>query len=357
VALGRGRDDGYDPDHPFLVALRADPVLSRVKLIAEPWDVGVHGWRTGQFPPPFGEWNDRFRDSVRSFWLPDVARSAHGQPGHGVRELATRLAGSQDLFGARDRGPIASVNYVAAHDGFTLADTTAYERKHNGANGEGNRDGHGDNRSWNHGVEGANADEDVLRARRRSVRNLLGTLLLSTGVPMINAGDEMGRTQRGNNNAFCQDNEVSWLDWELDEARADLLETTRHLAGLRATHAVLRRRDFFTGRPGPEGGGTDLTWFAADGQPMHNGWWDDPHTRTLAMHLDGTAEESASLFIVLHGDAADAPLTLPALNWVTGYELLWDIADERPTSGGALLRPGSTTRMTGASLRVYAART
>ena len=357
VALGRGRDDGYDPDHPFLVALRADPVLSRVKLIAEPWDVGVHGWRTGQFPPPFGEWNDRFRDSVRSFWLPDVARSAHGQPGHGVRELATRLAGSQDLFGARDRGPIASVNYVAAHDGFTLADTTAYERKHNGANGEGNRDGHGDNRSWNHGVEGANADEDVLRARRRSLRNLLGTLLLSTGVPMINAGDEMGRTQRGNNNAFCQDNEVSWLDWELDEARADLLETTRHLAGLRATHAVLRRRDFFTGRPAPEGGGADLTWFAADGQPMHNGRWDDPHTRTLAMHLDGTSEESASLFIVLHGDATDAPLTLPALNWVTGYELLWDSADERPTSGGAPLRPGSTTRMTGASLRVYAART
>ena len=250
MALGRGRDDGYDPDHPFLVALRTDPVLSRVKLIAEPWDVGVHGWRTGQFPPPFAEWNDRFRDAVRSFWLPDVARSAHGQPGHGVRELATRLAGSQDLFGARDRGPIASVNYVAAHDGFTLADTTAYERKHNGANGEGNRDGHGDNRSWNHGVEGANADEDVLRARRRSLRNLLGTLLLSTGVPMINAGDEIGRTQRGNNNAFCQDNEVSWLDWDLDEASAPTCSRPRrHLAGLRAAHPVLRRRDFFTGRP------------------------------------------------------------------------------------------------------------
>ena len=189
------------------------------------------------------------------------------------------------------------------------------------------------------------------------MRNLLGTLLLSTGVPMINAGDEIGRTQRGNNNAFCQDNEVSWLDWDLDEARADLLETTRHLAGLRAAHAVLRRRAFFTGRPGPEGGGTDLTWFAADGQPMHNGSWDDPHTRTLAMYLDGTSEESASLFIVLHGDAADATVTLPALNWVTGFELLWDSADERPTSGGSPLRPGSTTRVTGASLRVYAART
>jgi isoamylase len=356
VALGRGRDDGYDPDHPFLVALRTDPVLSRVKLIAEPWDVGVHGWRTGQFPPPFSEWNDRFRDAVRSFWLPDVARSAHGQPGHGVRELGTRFAGSQDLFGARDRGPIASVNYVAAHDGFTLADTTAYERKHNGANGEGNRDGHGDNRSWNHGVEGALADEDVLRARRRSVRNLLGTLLLATGVPMLNGGDELGRTQRGNNNAFCQDNDVSWLDWDLDEQRADLLETTRHLTRLRAAHPVLRRRSFFTGRPSRDGGGPDLQWFAADGQPMHNGRWDDPHTRTLAMYLDGSAQDATSLYLVLNGEAVDAKVTLPALGWVAAFELLWDSTDERPLPGASPVRPGTTTRMTAASLRVYAAR-
>ena len=219
VALGRGRDDGYDPDHPFLVALRTDPVLSRVKLIAEPWDVGVHGWRTGQFPPPFAEWNDRFRDAVRSFWLPDVARSA-ARPARPRRaragDPARRLAGPLRCPRPRARSPRSTTSPPTTAS--PSPTPTAYERKHNGANGEGNRDGHGDNRSWNHGVEGALADEDVLRARRRSVRNLLGTLLLATGVPMISAGDEIGRTQRGNNNAFCQDNEVSWLDWDLDEA-------------------------------------------------------------------------------------------------------------------------------------------
>ncbi|WP_370518435.1 glycogen debranching protein GlgX [Nostocoides sp. HKS02] len=189
VALGRGPNDDYDPNHPFLVALRTDPMLSRVKLIAEPWDVGLHGWRTGQFPPPFSEWNDRFRDSVRTFWLDDLKAQAHGHQGHGVRELATRMAGSQDLFGAQDRGPIASVNFVAAHDGFTAVDLTRYNAKHNGPNGEGNRDGSDNNRSWNHGVEGpvdGRGDGTVETARRRSVRNLLATTLLATGVPMIN---------------------------------------------------------------------------------------------------------------------------------------------------------------------------
>ncbi len=211
TALARGRDDAYDPDHPFLMALRTDPLLSRVKLVAEPWDVGPHGWRTGQFPPPFAEWNDRYRDCVKTFWLADASRQAHGQTGHGVREVATRLAGSQDLFGARDRGPLASVNYVAAHDGFTALDAASYDRKHNEDNGEQNRDGQDDNRSWNHGVEGPTDDPEVLAARFQSVRNLLGTLLLSTGVPMLCAGDESGRTQGGNNNAYCQDNETSWL--------------------------------------------------------------------------------------------------------------------------------------------------
>ncbi|MGA8044736.1 MAG: glycogen debranching protein GlgX, partial [Dermatophilaceae bacterium] len=189
VTLGRGRTSEYDPDHPFLVALRVDPVLSRVKLIAEPWDVGPGGWRTGQSPPPFLEWNDRFRDSVRTFWLSDVRAAQHGHTGHGVRDLATRLAGSQDLFDARDRGPLASVNFVTAHDGFTLADLTAYNRKHNGPNGEGNRDGTDDNRSYNHGREGwADASGSILRDRRRSMRNLMATLLLANGVPMLNAG-------------------------------------------------------------------------------------------------------------------------------------------------------------------------
>ena len=163
VALGRGRGDEFDPDHPFLVALRTDPVLSRVTLIAEPWDLGMHGWRTGQFPPPFMEWNDRFRDAVRRFWVGDVRAQAHGQHSHGLQDLATRLAGSRDLFGHRDRGPTASVNFVAAHDGFTLADLTSYDHKHNEANGEDNRDGSDGNTSWNHGVEGATDDEGVAR--------------------------------------------------------------------------------------------------------------------------------------------------------------------------------------------------
>ena len=330
VALGRGRDDAYDPDHPFLVALRTDPVLSRVKLIAEPWDLGVHGWRTGQFPPPFAEWNDRFRDAARTFWLPDVERSAHHEPGHGVRDLATRLAGSHDLFGAHDRGPIASVNYVAGHDGFTLADTTTYAHKHNDANREGNRDGSDDNRSWNHGVEGPGADEPLLAARRRSIRNLLATELLATGVPMINAGDELGRSQRGNNNAYCQDNDVSWFDWDLEPWQVDLLETTRFLTKLRATSPVLGQRSFFAGRRAHQDGLADLVWFAADGQPMRYGTWDDPHTRTLTMFLDGTHVGGETLLVILHGGAQGAEVTLPAPGEGAAYRLLWDSAWDLP---------------------------
>ncbi|HET8600837.1 MAG TPA: glycogen debranching protein GlgX [Segeticoccus sp.] len=372
VALARGRDDGYDPDHPFLVALRTDPVLSRVKLVAEPWDVGVHGWRTGQFPPPFGEWNDRYRDTVRTFWLADVARDRRGEPGHGVRDLATRLAGSEDLFGSNytaDRGPIASINYVAAHDGFTLADTTAYEHKHNDANGEGNRDGHDDNRSWNHGVEGPTTDPPTRAARQRSMRNLLGTLLTATGVPMISSGDELGRTQRGNNNAYCQDNEISWLDWELQPWQEDLLETARFLTRLRREHPVLRQRTFFTGRPARRDGTAYLDWFAADGAPMHAGLWEDGRTRTLVMFLDGGPVGDGSLLIVWHGSTHEREVTLPTITGVTAYRLLWDSAEPRPDAPATPddeprpdapatpdeLRPGAHVCVGADSLRVYTA--
>jgi isoamylase len=352
VALGRGQDDGYDPNHPFLVALRTDPVLSRVKLIAEPWDLGVHGWRTGQFPPPFAEWNDRFRDTVRTFWLTDVERSAHHVPGHGVRDLATRLAGSHDLFGARDRGPIASVNYVAAHDGFTLADTTMYSGKHNDANGEGNHDGQDDNRSWNHGAEGPGGDTLLLSARRRSIRNLLATQLLATGVPMINAGDELGRSQRGNNNAYCQDNDLSWVDWDLQPWQGDLLATTRFLARLRLTNPVLGQRSFLTGRPAAQDSETDLQWFAADGQPMHNSAWDDPRTRALTMLLDGANVGGESLLVVFHGGAQSAEVTLPALGKGAAYRLVWDSAWELPHASLETAGAGPVT-VTAASIRVY----
>ncbi len=205
AALARSMHD-VDMLSPFLAVIAQDPVLRRVKLIAEPWDVGSGGYQVGAFPPLWTEWNDRYRDAVRDFWrhaLPDV------------REMGYRLSGSSDLYAWGGRRPYASVNFVTAHDGFTLRDLVSYDRKHNEANGEGNRDGTDDNRSWNCGAEGETGDERILALRRRQLRNLLTTLLLSTGVPMLVAGDEMGRTQHGNNNAYCQDNETGWLDWSL----------------------------------------------------------------------------------------------------------------------------------------------
>ncbi|KRF48368.1 glycogen debranching protein [Terrabacter sp. Soil811] len=352
VALGRGKDDGYDRDHPFLVALRTDPVLSRAKLVAEPWDLGIHGWRTGQFPPPFSEWNDRYRDATRTFWLRDLAASASGGVGHGVRELATRLAGSQDLFDRHDRGAIASVNFVTAHDGFTLADLTTYDTKHNGANGHSGADGSNDNRSWNHGVEGRSDDPDITAARRRSIRNLLGTLLLSTGVPMLNAGDEVGRSQRGNNNPYSQDNEISWMSWDLEPWQDDLLETTRHLVRLRHEHPVLRQRAFFSGRQIHADGSTDLAWFASDGHPMGDRW-DGPAAHVLQALYDGARLDQQSVLIVVNGSAQKAEVTLPKAPGATAYELLWDSAGERPTPPAGDCAAGTPVAMEAASMRVW----
>src|SRR6478735_8622281 len=355
VALARGRYDDYDPNHPFLVALRADPVLSRVKNIAEPWDLGIHGWRTGQFPPPFSEWNDRFRDGVRSFWLTGLGRDRESRQGHGVQDLATRLAGSQDLFGTRDRGPIASVNFVAAHDGFTARDLTMYDVKHNDANLEGNRDGTDNNLSWNHGVEGPTDDADVQEARLRSIRNLLGTLLTSTGVPMLNAGDELGRSQDGNNNAFCQDYETSWFDWDLAPWQQDLLETTRHLVRLRATLPVLRQRAFPSGRQIGDDGATDIAWFTASGQPMTDAVWTDPSVRTLAMYLDGAELGERSVLVLVHGGANPAQVTLPIPPGLSAYELLWDSAWERPQRSSVVDPSAGPVDVAAASMRVYRA--
>lgn len=230
-----------------------------MKLIAEPWDVGSGGYQVGAFPPLWTEWNDRYRNAVRDFWrgaLPDV------------RDLGYRLSGSSDLYAWGGRRPYASVNFVTAHDGFTLRDLVSYERKHNEANGEGNRDGTDDNRAWNCGAEGETDEERVRGLRRRQLRNLLTTLLLSTGVPMLVAGDEFGRTQRGNNNAYCQDNEISWVDWSLlDEPgwRA-LFDLTSRLIALRHRHPVLRRRAFFSGRAHSVDGLRDLAWFTPAGR-------------------------------------------------------------------------------------------
>lgn len=329
VALARGKDGAFDPDHPLLVALRTDPVLSRVKLVAEPWDLGPDGWRTGQFPPPFAEWNDTFRDTVRTFWLPDVAGTLDGRPGHGVRELATRIAGSADRFGSAHRGPLASVNFVTAHDGFTLSDLTAYDRKHNEANGEGNRDGSNDNRSWNHGVEGP-ADEETETLRRRSRRNLLATLALSSGVPMLLGGDELGRTQGGNNNPYCQNNEISWYDWGLAPWQHDLIDTTSALLRLRREHRVLRQRHFFPGDPIDGDERAALHWHAIDGELMTAQRWDSPETRTLQAVFDGADVGDDRLLMVLHGSTDGGEVVLPLQPGVRRWRLLWDSAWEHP---------------------------
>ena len=372
LAVTLGRDDaGFTPQHPLLVALQTDPVLSPLKLVAEPWDLGPGGWRTGAFPAPMAEWNDRFRDAARGFWLADPGAAAHGRAGHGVRELATRLAGSVDLFGHTDpplmRGPVASVNYVTAHDGFTLADLVSYDHKHNEANGEGNRDGSDANRSWSHGIEGPVRDSavgvEILPLRRRSMRNLLGTLLLAAGTPMITAGDEIARTQRGNNNAYCQDNEISWLDWDIDSDRTNLLATTRHLLRLRREHPALRADRFFVGAPDPRRGDPrpDLDWRTAEGEPLSHARWHDPGVRTLQMIR--TAPDSSAVLLLINGALDPMEMVLAELPDDAVWHLEWDSVAEHPDAvglnggnGDEIERPpGSRVVVEPLSMRVYTA--
>jgi glycogen operon protein len=248
-------------------------VVSRAKLIAEPWDVGqMDSYDLGRFPPLWSEWNGKFRDSMRDFWRSHPI---------GLGEFATRFAGSSDLYGGNRRRPTASVNLITVHDGFTLHDLVSYNDKHNEANGENNRDGSADNRSWNCGTEGPTTDPDVLALRARQSRALLTTLLLSAGVPMLLGGDELGRTQQGNNNAYCQDNEISWFDWA--HADSDLLAFTRQLIRLRGQHPVFRRRRFLTGADAHE-----LGWFIPSGTAMTDADWKDDSALALAVYLDGS---------------------------------------------------------------------
>ncbi|MDB1088303.1 glycogen debranching protein GlgX [Streptomyces sp. ACA25] len=329
AALARSMHD-VDMLSPFLAVIAQDPVLRRVKLIAEPWDIGAGGYQVGAFPPLWTEWNDRYRDTVRDHWrgaLPDV------------RDLGYRLSGSSDLYAWGGRRPYASVNFITAHDGYTLRDLVSYEQKHNEANGEDNRDGTHDNRSWNCGAEGPSDDPEVTALRRRQLRNMLTTLLLSTGVPMIVAGDEMGRTQGGNNNAYCQDNEISWLDWSLrdDPAWRSLLDLTCRLIGLRRTHPVLRRRAFFSGRRhGPEGI-RDLGWFNPRGREMSADDWHAPGS-TLGMFLSGRdiPQRDAmgrpvtddSFLVLLHAGHRPVRYPLPGPPWADRYELVVDTSRE-----------------------------
>ncbi|HEX8803441.1 MAG TPA: glycogen debranching protein GlgX [Acidimicrobiales bacterium] len=263
----------------FFDLVQQDPVVSQVKLIAEPWDVGEGGYQVGNFPPQWSEWNGRYRDTVRDFW--------RGEPAI-LGEVASRLTGSSDLYQSDSRRPSASINFVTAHDGFTLRDLVSYDEKHNEANGEGNNDGESYNRSWNCGVEGPTDEPDVLALRARQQRNLLATLFLSQGVPMLLYGDEVGRTQHGNNNAYCQDNETSWFDW--DQVDEELLEYTTALIALRTAHPVFRRRRWFQGRP--LRGTADVVWLKSDGTEMTEQDWTSGHAAGIGLYLNGDAISS-----------------------------------------------------------------
>ncbi len=274
-------DYGFDEGGGFLDSCRQDPILSSVKLISEPWDCGPGGYQVGRFPPGWSEWNDRFRDNVRAYWVGEQ---------HELPNLAKRLTGSADIFNHRGRRAWAGVNFVTAHDGYTLNDLVSYNHKHNAANGEDNRDGHSHNRSWNCGVEGPTDDPAILALRERQKRNILTTLFVSQGLPLLLAGDEFGRTQNGNNNAYCQDNEISWVNWDIDESGRKLLAFTRKLAKLRQDHPILRRERFLTGHYNEELDVKDVTWLRSDGTEMRDDDWGVGHALSLGVLLDGRAQ-------------------------------------------------------------------
>jgi glycogen operon protein len=277
--LARGLHEA-DRLSAFFDVIHQDPVISQVKLIAEPWDVGPGGYQVGNFPVLWSEWNGKYRDTVRRFWRGDESQ---------VAELAYRLAGSSDLYQHNGRRPYASINFVTAHDGFTLRDLVSYNHKHNEANKEGNRDGDDHNNSWNCGIEGPTDDPEINALRERQMRNLMATLLLSQGVPMILAGDEFGRTQGGNNNAYCQDNEIAWIDWYLDSSGQDMLDFTRQLIQLRKKYPVLHRRRFFQGRRIHGRDIRDIVWWRPDGREMDDEEWSNGLVRCLGMMLNGQA--------------------------------------------------------------------
>ncbi len=300
LALTLGREPGgFNPRHAFLNAMLQDPVLGRLKLIAEPWDVGPGGYQLGNFPPGFSEWNGDYRDVVRGFWL--------GEEGM-LPRFATRFAASSDLFNERSRRPWSSVNFVTAHDGFTLEDLVSFNDKHNEANGEDNRDGHDDNRSWNCGAEGPTDDPGVLALRRQQKRNLLATLILSQGVPMLLAGDEIGNSQGGNNNAYAQDNEIGWIDWRNEDP--DMRDFVAKVIALRQSRSAFSQPEFLTGAR-TEHGQRDVNWFGADGEPMDDEAWNDPNVKCLAVRLAPARRGEPTMLVLLNAAHVDVDFTIP----------------------------------------------
>jgi isoamylase len=326
TTLGRDRH-GYDTRAAFFQIIHQDPVLSRVKLISEPWDVGDFGYQVGNFPVLWSEWNGKYRDTIRRYWKGDDRQAA---------EIGYRLTGSSDLYSLSGRKPTASVNFVTAHDGFTLHDLVTYNEKHNEANGEENRDGANDNHSWNCGVEGETADPKINALREQQKRNFLATLFLSQGVPMLVGGDEMGRTQRGNNNAYCQDNELSWVNWELNETQRALLEFTSRMAKLRREQPVLHKRRFFRGAHMWDSELKDLAWFRPDGKEMKKDDWEKPYVRSLGFLLGGDAIATPddegnrivgdTLLVLMNAHHEPITFLLPAIEWGADWELVVDTA-------------------------------
>jgi glycogen operon protein len=320
----------------FFDIIHQDPVLSQVKLIAEPWDLGEGGYQVGNFPVGWTEWNGRYRDAVRRFWRGD---------GGVVSELATRLSGSSDLYEQSGRRPYASINFITAHDGFTLADLVSYNEKHNEANGEDNADGENNNLSWNCGAEGPTDDPGILELRRRQTRNFVATLLMSQGVPMLSGGDEMMRTQRGNNNAYCQDNEISWTPWTLTADQRDMLAFARRMIAIWRTQPVLRRRRFFQGRPIRGIGVKDICWLNKAGREMTDADWNAPEARHLGVLLAGDAIEERdalgrritgdTLLVLFNADPAPAEFALPPGGSAGVWELVVDTARPALTAAEA----------------------
>jgi isoamylase len=345
-ALARNPAGDFDQLAAFLSILHQDPILSRIKLIAEPWDLGAGGYQVGNFPVLWSEWNGRYRDTTRAFW--------RGEP-KVVADLGYRLTGSSDLFADDGRRPHASVNFITTHDGFTLRDLVSYEKKHNEANGEDNKDGLEGNTSQNCGVEGETRDLDVIAMRRRLSRSLLSTLFISQGVPMLGMGDELGRTQRGNNNPYCHDSELTWVNWHLDEHQRDMLEFVRMLAAVRNAHPALRRGDFLRGAPSPGGRAKDIVWMRPDGTEMRAEDWAAPEQAAIAFRLEGSPPgakaHDEALFVMMNGEHESSTFTLPGPALGAAWKVLIDTRELARVAEVA--RAGSTVELETGSLVVW----
>jgi glycogen operon protein len=340
--MGREREH-FDPNAVFFDAVRQDPVLSRVKLIAEPWDVGPNGYQLGRFPPGWAEWNGSYRDEMRSYWK--------GDDGF-LPAFSRRILGSSDLFDHQGRKPWASVNFVTAHDGFTLADLWAYNDKHNEANGEGNRDGHDDNRSWNCGVEGPTDDPAILKLRDRMRRNIVATMLLSQGTPMLLMGDEVGRSQNGNNNAYCQDNEIAWQTWkEIGKRDAAFMAFVQGVMRIRKRYRLLRHSRFLHGEPVDDNGTRSVTWLRPDGKEMEPASWTDATAKVVGLLL---SDAKTRLLILVNAYHEGISFALPN----SGLAETWDLRID--TFEGSIDPPdrsyaaGATVMLEGRTLLLFA---